>query len=56
MHESHIPAALEAGDELDLEVDTAEEISEELAAVPDADALAKESPLIRIPGRGVPRH
>lgn len=41
VHESHIPAALEAGDELD----SAEEISEELASVPDADALAKESPI-----------
>ncbi|HTG71597.1 MAG TPA: hypothetical protein VL921_20225 [Candidatus Udaeobacter sp.] len=45
VHESHIPAALEAGDELDMEADTAEEISEELAAVPDADALAKGSPI-----------
>lgn len=45
VHESHIPAALESSDELDLEVDTAEEISEELAAVPDADAIAKSSPI-----------
>lgn len=45
VHESHIPAALEAGDEPYLEADTAEEISEELAAVPDADVLAKDSPI-----------
>lgn len=45
VHESHIPAALETRDELDLEVDTAEEISKELAAVPDADAIAMGSPI-----------
>ncbi|MDQ8734175.1 hypothetical protein [Paenibacillus sp. LHD-38] len=45
VHESHIPAAIEAYDELDSEVDTAEEISEELAAVPDADVIAKDSPI-----------
>lgn len=44
VHESHIPAAIEARDELDSEVDTAEEISEELAAIPDADAVVKGSP------------
>lgn len=41
VHESHIPAAIESYDE----VDTAEEISEELAAVPDADVIAKDSPV-----------
>ncbi|WP_169084326.1 hypothetical protein [Paenibacillus sp. PL91] len=46
VHESHIPAAIASGDELSYdEVDTAEEISEELAAVPDADAVAKGSPI-----------
>jgi hypothetical protein len=41
VHESHIPAAIESFDE----VDTVEEISEELAAVPDADVIAKDSPV-----------
>ncbi|MGO4545263.1 hypothetical protein AB4Z29_10715 [Paenibacillus sp. 2TAB23] len=39
LHESHVPVML------DDEVDTAEEISEELAAVPDADVIAKDSPV-----------
>lgn len=43
--ESHIPEAIDAGIEADTEVDSAEEISEELAAVPDADAIAKDSPV-----------
>jgi hypothetical protein len=45
VHESHIPDGIEARDESNSEVDTAEEISEELAAVPDADAIAQGSPV-----------
>ncbi|NIK79495.1 hypothetical protein FHS15_004655 [Paenibacillus castaneae] len=41
----HDYAAARADDELDNEVDKAEEISEELAAVPDADAIAVDSPV-----------
>ncbi|WP_036717288.1 hypothetical protein [Paenibacillus harenae] len=44
VHESHVPEALEAGVG-DSEADTPEEISEELAAVPDADAVASNSPV-----------
>jgi hypothetical protein len=45
VHESHIPYAIDAEIEADAEADSAEEISEELAAVPDADAVAKNSPV-----------
>ncbi|CAM4038226.1 hypothetical protein L1N85_06955 [Paenibacillus alkaliterrae] len=44
VHESHVPQGIQAEAELD-EVDTAEEISEELASVPDADAIASGSPV-----------
>jgi len=43
--ESHIPASLDNRVGLDNEVDTPEEISEELASVPDADVMAKDSPI-----------
>lgn len=43
--ESHIPASLDNRAGLDDEVDTPEEISEELASVPDADVMAKDSPI-----------
>ncbi|WP_138753843.1 hypothetical protein [Paenibacillus sinopodophylli] len=43
VHESHIPDTLDMNSYS--EVDTAEEISEELAAVPDADMIAKDSPV-----------
>lgn len=45
VHRSHVPDEIDFGTEADNEVDTAEEISEELAAVPDADAIAKNSPV-----------
>jgi hypothetical protein len=45
VHESHIPASLDNREGLVDEVDTAEEISEELASVPDADVMAKDSPI-----------
>ncbi|MBD2868244.1 hypothetical protein [Paenibacillus arenilitoris] len=45
VHEGHVPEALEAGTGQGDEVDTPEEISEELASVPDADAVARNSPV-----------
>ncbi|WP_139996809.1 hypothetical protein [Paenibacillus paridis] len=41
VHEPHVPYPLDARNE----VDTPEEISEELAAVPDADLISKDSPV-----------